>query len=167
MIPHPSSLSSSTPPPAELLGYLQTDWSQTALSTGDWPECKGSEGSKDTDSAHTVSWKHAHEPTHPRTHTHTHFDAMSGLMHYQTEQLLHDRWIKSSFSPTRTRQERSVVCMCLYLCVLVRVHLSSHSGIVNTDSFQLESALSNKQTSREESREVYKEITRQHKTRAP
>lgn len=57
--------------------------------------------------------------------------------------------------------------MCIYLCVLVCVHLSSHCGIVNTDSFQLESALFNKQTSREESREVYKEMTRQHETSAP
>ena len=110
----------------------------------------------------------------PYAHTHTHtLWRMSGLMHYQAEQLLHDRWIKSSFSSTRTRQERRkercAVCVCvsLYLCVLVCVHLSSHSGIVNTDSFQLESALSNKQTSREESGEVYKEITRQHKTSAP
>lgn len=56
--------------------------------------------------------------------------------------------------------------MSLYLCALVRAHHGSHSGIVNTDSFQLESALSNKQTSGEESGEVYREITQQHKTSA-
>lgn len=104
------------------------------------------------------------------THSHTLWCNIR-FMHYQTEQLLHDRWIKSSSSPTWKRQgeekERCVMCMCLYLCVLVCVHLSSHSGIVNTDSFQLESALFNKQTSREESREVYKEMTQQHKTSAP
>ena len=58
------------------------------------------------------------------------------------------------------------VGMCLNLCVLVCVRFSSHSGIVNTDSFQLESALFNKQTSREESGEVYKEMTQQHETSA-
>lgn len=39
---------------------------------------------------------------------------------------------------------------CLYLCEPVR--RVRRSGIVNTDSFQLESALSNKQTSGEEER---------------
>lgn len=64
----------------------------------------------------------------------------------------------------REQKER---CARICLCVLVRAHLSCHSGIVNTDSFQLESALFNKQTSREESGGVYKEMTRQHETSAP
>lgn len=56
---------------------------------------------------------------------------------------------------------------CLYLCALVRARLGSHSGIVNADSFQLESALSNKQTSGEESGEGLqrKNITTRDKCR--
>lgn len=56
---------------------------------------------------------------------------------------------------------------CVSICARLYVHTSlATPGIVNTDSFQLESALSNKQTSGEESGEVYREVAQQHETSA-
>lgn len=46
MIRHPFFLSLRTPRSAAAPGYLQTDWSQTALSIGDLLECKGSRTTK-------------------------------------------------------------------------------------------------------------------------